>query len=378
MADGATKNAALTTALAFHYQVLIGIDKCFSLSGEQSVWFEKDGDVSVVDPDPSDSSQVEVKDYSSPLTDHHENLWKSIKNWLAIEFNHAQYGSLILSTTQAFGARTKLKDWNNMDADKRFKTLQDIWLSRSENERKAENPSGIIKFQKEVMEGNSEESIKEILSKLVLHVEADDLDELRNTFCSKLDGFIPKANQQTFVEGLIGFVYEKSSSNSWVIEKQTFDQHRESLTAKWGPRQFTIPNFAQRDASEEEVEAHITEIFAQKILEIKYSEVLPEAIGNWLELRNSLIEELNGYPQFRETVNKYRQQWISTYSAKYRSAKRKTGDAIAISQDLYDLVIGESPFGVEGYPNPDLVFRNGLIQDVMDDEDHDLHWRVDK
>ena len=69
-----TKNAALTTALAFHYQVLIGLDKCFALEEGQSVWFEKDGDLSLISPGALTSSQTEVKDYSAPLTDHHENL----------------------------------------------------------------------------------------------------------------------------------------------------------------------------------------------------------------------------------------------------------------------------------------------------------------
>ena len=76
MSGGKTKNAALTTALAFHYQVLIGLDKCFSLEGGQAVWFEKDGDLSLISPDALALTQTEVKDYAAPLTDHHENLWQ--------------------------------------------------------------------------------------------------------------------------------------------------------------------------------------------------------------------------------------------------------------------------------------------------------------
>ena len=68
MSGGQTKNAALTTALAFHYQVLIGLDKCFSLEEGQSVWFEKDGDVSFQALDTIHSTQSEVKDYAVPLT----------------------------------------------------------------------------------------------------------------------------------------------------------------------------------------------------------------------------------------------------------------------------------------------------------------------
>ncbi len=90
-----------------------------------------------------------------------------------------------------------------------------------------------------------------------------------------------------------------------------------------------------------------------------------------------MIEEFNGFPQFRETVYRYREQWIRAFSAKYRIASRKQGSSTAISQDLYDQVISEMPFGIDGYPNPDFVFRNGLIHDVMDDEERDLKWRVE-
>ena len=66
------------------------------------------------------------------------------------------------------------------------------------------------------------------------------------------------------------------------------------------------------------------------------------------------------------------------FSAKYRSAARKQGSPNAISQDLYDQVTSESPFGIDGYPNPDFVFRNGLIHDVMDDKEQNLKWRVER
>lgn len=372
-----TKNAALTTALAFHYQMLIGLYKCFSLENGQSVWFEKDGDVSLLAPDTAQSTQTEVKNYAAPLTDHHENLWKTLKNWLAPEFNHTQYGVLVLQTTQAFGATTRLKGWNTQSAEQRLQVLKDIFCSRSKKERNSEKPSEIIKLQKAVMVDRPDDELISVLKKAVLHVEADDLSTLRKRFCTKLDGFIPPANQQAFAEALIGFIYEQANNAEWVIKKPLFDQQRESLTARWGPTLFTIPDFSHRDATDKEVETYITELFVQKIREIEYEDILPEAIGNWLELRNALIEELHGYPQFRDTVNHYREQWIKVFLAKYRSATRKQSSSTSISQDLYDQVTSESPFGIDGYPNPDFAFRNGLIHDVMDDEEQQLKWRVE-
>ncbi|MBW3779909.1 adenylate cyclase [Aeromonas veronii] len=377
MSEVKTKNAALKTALAFHYQVLIGLDKCFSLENGQTVWFEKDGDVSLISPDGLTSTQTEVKDYGAPLTDHHENLWKTLRNWLAPEFDHTKYGVLILHTTQAFGAATRLKNWNKQDAKERYQVLKAIFADRTPDEIKADKPSDIIKYQKFVMLSTTDEILMAVLAKVVLHVISDDLEELKANYCNKLSGYIPVSNRQAFAEGLIGFIYEQANATEWCIRKVEFDQKRESLTAKWGPTLFTVPDFEARNATGDEVDTYISELFARKILEIEYEDVLPEAIGNWLELRNALLEELNGYPQFRETVNRYREQLIRSFSAKHRIAKRKQGHFKGISQDLYDEVISETPFGIQGYPNPDFVFRNGLIHDAMDDDERELKWKVE-
>lgn len=376
MSGGQTKNATLSTALAFHYQALIGLDKCFSLQEEQAVWFESDGDVSLKGDSPEQSSQTEVKDYSAPLTDHHENLWNTLSNWLDPKFDHNTYGALVLHTTQAFGAKTSLKSWNTLKPEQRLKILKGIYGERTAEQLNAKSPSKIIKLQKSVMDGREDSELMALLEKVVLHTEADDLAELRLCFYRKLDGSIPKANQQAYVEGLIGFVYEQADKKKWIIEKNSFIQKRESLTARYCSSLFTIPDFTQRDATGEEIDEHITELFAQKIIEIEYSEVLPEAVGNWLEFRNSLIEELHGFPQFRVTASRYREQWIKSFAAKYRSVCRKAGDPLGNSKGLYDQVTSEQPFGIDGYPNPDFVFRNGIIHDAMDDEERDLKWKA--
>ncbi|MDT8399566.1 MAG: hypothetical protein RQ899_13225, partial [Pseudomonadales bacterium] len=178
MSGALTKNAAITTALAFHYQVLIGLDKCFSLEDGQSVWFEKDGDVSLLVPGAARSTQTEVKDYTAPLTDHHENLWKTLKNWLAPEFNHTQYGVLVLHTTQTFGATTRLKDWNLQNAEQRLQVLKDIFFEKTEEQLNAEKPSEIIKLQKAVMAAD-ELLLKSVLEKATLFTEADNAPELK-------------------------------------------------------------------------------------------------------------------------------------------------------------------------------------------------------
>lgn len=179
--EGKVKSAVLNTALSFHYQALIGLDRCFSLQPEQSVWFEKDGDVSLIGNDIEYATQTEVKNYADTLTDHHENLWKTLKNWLDPLFQHEKYGSLILHTTQPFGLTTRLKNWNSQTAEQRFDILKKIFNERTNEELEAEKPKEIVKLQKEVMQ-TSTERLNEILKKVVLFTEADDLELLKKEY----------------------------------------------------------------------------------------------------------------------------------------------------------------------------------------------------
>lgn len=374
MTGGKTKNAALTTALAFHYQVLIGLDKCFVLEEGQSVWFEKDGDVSLKSPNAIASTQVEVKDYSAPLTDHHENLWKTLKNWLASEFDHTQYGVLVLHTTQAFGAKTKLKNWNTQTTEQRLKVLEDIYAERSEEQLNAEKPTDIIRFQKAVM-GSDEVLLKNVLGKVTLFTEADDVQDLEQRILAKPVG-IPKSNLSSYLQGLVGFVYAQATQHSWSISQQAFRTKCEELTTLLCKREFTFPAFSGYEASELEVELHQYKLFVQKIAAINHHEMIPDAIGNWLELQNSFLEQLDEYPLYRDKTVTYQNQLVKKYKLAHSSAQLEATDSIKSSKLLYNKIMQEQPLNM-GNDIPPIEYKNGLIHDAMDDDDRDLKWRVE-
>lgn len=369
-----TKNAALTTALAFHYQVMIGLDKCFSLEDGQSIWFEKDGDVSLISPDTLESTQTEVKDYSATLTDHHENLWKTLKNWLAPEFNHAQYGVLVLHTTQAFGATTRLKNWNSRNAEQRLQVLKDIFAERTETQLNAAKPSDVIKLQIAVMAANAV-LLKNVLGKVTLFTQADNTQELEKQILSRPVG-IPKNNLKSYLYGLIGFVYAQATQHSWSIKHQEFAATCEELTALLCKKEFTFPVFSGYEASEPEVEFHQDRPFVQKITEIEHHEMIPDAVGNWIELQNSLLEQLDEYPLYKDKTNTYQNQLVKKYKLAYSSAQLEATDSIKSSKLLYNRTIGEQPLNM-GSDIPPLEYKNGLIHDAMDDEERDLKWRVE-
>ncbi|WP_028767835.1 hypothetical protein [Shewanella fidelis] len=374
MSGGHTKNAALTTALAFHYQVLIGLDKCFSLEEGQSVWFEKDGDVSLMSPDALASTQTEVKNYTDRLTDHHENLWKTLKNWLASEFDHIQYGVLVLHTTQAFGAKTQLKDWNTQTAEQRLQVLKYIYAARSEEQLNAEKPTDIIKLQKAVMDYD-DALLKIVLGKVTLFTDADNEQDLEKRILAKPVG-IPKSNLSTYLHGLIGFVYAQATRQSWSISQQAFRAKCEELTTLLCKKEFTFPTFVGYEASEREVELHQDKLFVQKIADIEHHEMIPDAIGNWLELQNSFLEQLDEYPLYKNKTVTYQNQLVRKYKLAHSSAQLEAIDAIKSSKLIYNKTMQEQPLNM-GNDIPPIEYRNGLIHDAMDDDERDLKWRVE-
>lgn len=374
MSGGQTKNAALTTALAFHYQVLIGLDKCFSLDEGQSVWFEKDGDVSLISPDFLASTQTEVKDYAAPLTDHHENLWKTLKNWLSPEFDHTQYGILVLHTTQAFGATTRLKDWNTKNAEQRLEVLNAIFSGRTEEQLNADKPSEVIKLQKAVM-ASDELVLKSVLGKVTLFTQADNAKDLEKQILSKPVG-IPKNNLNSYLHGLVGFVYAQATQQSWSIKQQKFSAKCEELTTLLCKKKFTFPVFSGYEASELEVKSHQYRPFVQKIAEIDHHEMIPDAVGNWLELQNSLLEELDESALYKDKTVTYQNQLVKKYKLAYSSSQLEATDAIKSSKLLYNKTISEQPLNM-GNDIPPIEYKNGLIHDAMDDEERDLKWRVE-
>src|SRR4051812_412328 len=105
------------------YQVYVALVKCFEMATGQSVVIERMGDVTI-----EGAAQIEVKQYSDddPLTNSHPNFWNTLNNWVTNSPDENQCPALMLHTTQAFGARTALRNWNASDEKKRLSILEEI------------------------------------------------------------------------------------------------------------------------------------------------------------------------------------------------------------------------------------------------------------
>jgi len=252
--------------------------------------------------------------------------------------------------------------------------LKDIFSERTHEQLNAEKPSEIIRLQKTVMTAN-ELLLKSILFKLTLFTDADNAKELEKRILARPIG-IPKNNLNSYLHGLVGFVYAQATQQSWCVKFKDFFAKCEELTTRLCKKEFTFPEFISYEASDLEIELHQDRPFVRKISEIKHHEMIPDAVGNWIELQNSLLEQLDEYPLYKEKTVIYQNQLVKRFKLAYSSAQLEASDSIKSSKLLYNKTIAEQPLNI-GNHIPPIEYKNGLIHDAMDDEEKDLRWRIE-
>lgn len=355
-------HSAKETNLSFYYQTLVGLDKCFELKEGESIYFEKDGDVSFIDKNGLNATNIEVKHYSDNLTDNHENFWKTLKNWLAPEFKQEQYRFLMLCTTQPYGRDTLFENWNNENIDGRFHIIMDI-INRRDMDS---DDSKMAKIQKNIQDiiQSEEMKFKEVVSKIVLLTEYGGISQLEDKICNRLFN-ISQEYHFEYLENLIGFVYmQAQKNNDWVIEYDAFNKKNLELTSHYSKLPFVFPKLNHKMANPDEVDEHQDKLFVSKIKDIDYDEVVPEAIGCYLELINSLNDSFKKNPGYKSYTDSYRDELVVRLHRKYRTAVRKKTD----SKDFYDEVFNETPFTINTNIASNSIHRDGLIHEIMDME----------
>lgn len=352
-------HSAKETNLSFYYQTLVGLDKCFELKEGESIYFEKDGDVSFIDKNGLNSANIEVKHYSDNLTDNHENFWKTLKNWLSPNFQHHQYRFLILHTSQSYGEKMLLKDWNNKSDENRFVILKKI-VSKRKNDKRTKETSSVSQYQQQVM--NDEGNLKAIIPKIIINAEMGNREDLINKICRERLNLIREEYQLSYLSDLVGFVYKNSNnSNDWSICYNDFQTEILKLTERYA-KILSFPEFSNNEADNEQIFEYQQHLFVRKIKDIDYDEVLPEAIGNYIEFLNALNIKMKDSPTYLDYTTSYRTSLVSSLYTHYRMAKREGTHP----QTFYDKAMIENPFSHQGTV-PDVVYKNGLIQEIMND-----------
>lgn len=158
--------------------------------------------------------------------------------------------------------------------------------------------------------------------------------------------------------------------------KNEFTEECLRLTAKYCKNTITIPQFQGIQASEEDIKNYEDKLFVRKIKDIQYEKVLPDAVGNWIELRNTLNEEFDENPLYKNETFNYQKKLINRFKNFYNEAQLEEGDYIKKSKHLYNSFIKDPPINIDN-TIPPIEYKNGLIHDAMDNEANNIKWKVD-
>jgi len=359
------------------YQIWVAVEKCFEMhQSGQKMLIETQGDV-------SGENQIEVKQYSDNLTDNHLCFWKTLKNWVHDDFDPSQYKSLILLTTQQFGPAATIANWNSESKDKRLEIIQAIYSKNKEKYNKGQNQKSPIpeslELQEYIFAKKREDKLNDVLGRFFIEAQSPEMPELYSRIKGQYLKGILEGKKEAFLQTLFGYISQPTNNGSqkWEITFEDYSQKVRELTGVYGHETKAFPRVSV-SISDDDVTTHKTErLFAQKIIDIEYTEVLRKAIEHYYIALQTVNEEFKTYAVPQQRTEQYSKDIVEYFQIKHGAATRNCTDVIRDSKNLYDEVTSSTPQTLSGFDSTPLAFRNGLLHAEMDDKDKDLKWRVE-
>ena len=366
------------------YQLCIAVQKCYEMIASQKVLVESLGDVTI-----EAQEQVETKNYRHPLTDNHPNLWGTIRNWMKDDFDSSPYISLILHTTQQFGKNATIRAWNNSGLENRLEILKEIHKKNEEresarakrtSEKKAKIPDS-LSHQRFALDASRQEKLRDVIGKFVIEACSPELPELHTIIKQRYIKGILDGKKDDFLNALIGFITQPQSrrGQNWEISYEAFERKVGDLTSLYHRETRVFPRKYLDDSKTidtKQVEEFGCHAFVKKINDIRYSEVIPDAIRDYIATAKTVLEEFKNYEVPVSRTENYNNELAKHFNTRFRYACRNCQDIIRESQNFYDSIMAEEPRVFEGFERPPDAFRNGLIHAQMDDDEKKLRWRL--
>jgi len=373
---------------AIFSQFFVALKKCFEMIGNEVVYIEIDGDVSVLNSyDESRNQQIEVKEYSDDLTDSHKNFWNTINNWISPEFNSNKYKNLILLTTQKLGDKTSLKSWNESSSEERLKILEKIKASAQNRfelkKSKDQNasPSESLKLMINILSVPNKTLLTKILDKIFIDSSHNKRDDFVTEIMDVRLKNIPEEYKQKVLNGLMGYIINTEDyNNGWEIKNDLFSKQFQDISEKYIQNSIVFPvNPDFKKATESEVSTADEYLFSKKIKEIDYdSEVLVDAINDYWFTMKTISSEFKHRKSKLDSIKNYQDNLVKIYQPLHRSSSRSCTklNLIDKSKDFYDKIMSKESPTFDIYHSIDITFKNGMYHDLANEEKHNIHWKL--
>lgn len=379
---------------ALQYQLLVAVEHCYDLDAGECLWLEVLGDVTV-----PGKTQTEVKLYSDSLTDGHANFWNTLKNWLHEKFDRTSFKSLVLLTTQEFGAQTLLKGWNTATPAERLSIMESIVAaSQTSSDKKAKKepeagdtapkPSKSQSLQQYVMASERRDALMEVLERMHITTGADSLEQRLQTYQTRHLKPIRPSKYQQFIYELLGFMCNPALViGGWQITHQAFTDKLSELTHRYMKHPKTFP---QVDIAALKRSIDIEEIrpmpFAQKIVEIGGEQHLKRAALHRVVAQTTISDLYTDGVLFKPVVDLYLSNHLTQHQYG-RELAMLNSKGVTCSTELntrsMKFFLERNGLPVEPFCSLEHTmpeFRNGIYHmlagEKPEDEDDEFHWRL--
>lgn len=360
-------NDASESIKAIVHQFYVALEKCFELEENESVYIEYYGDVSI-----EGKEQIEVKKYKKSLTNLDHNFWNTLRNWLNDKFPQEKFRNLILCTTQTISCQCKFNNWNKKDASEKYQILLDIYNDFLKKKTKDQQTIELLSF---VMDSSRSKKLKLILTKLIIQSSYNLNSGLQKRIRDKHAKLIPQSSKDKFINSLLGYIIspEISNKNNWEISFNDFSEEAKEIAKVLQDNSVIFPPKIRLNNLN--TDEYINSPFVKKIEDINYTEVIPDAINDYVQTNMTTKNEFKGsrYKYLQE----YKDGINEDYRANYRIAKRNAiqGNIINCSQNFYDSFLSKTPSTFYTYNYVEPYFRRGLIHNMANSTtDYEIKW----
>ena len=360
------------------YQQLIALKDCFELTDGDILQIEKDGDVSIIN-DKGGRFQKEVKHHfgNKAVSARDIDFWKTLANWY-VEYERVKnFSHYILSTTASISENSPFFRWNDLSKEEKLKRLKDVGSVNKKNE------TTFRKQYNRIFGKNYDESrLLNILNKFTIEAVKPSIDGISNEF-SRYIGHIPPENRDRYIGSVLGaiLIKVKDPPHKWEVTRSAFDEILGKHSALYGIKGTApLPNeYAKAIVPADKITTLEQKKFVVAIREIKYNEMIPNAMSDYWKAGLIVAEYFMDNPMYLESLELYREdlsekmQYRKANSELYAEGATEE-EQIRLSKLLYNDVMfwDAKDFGSiirnQGY------FQRGVIHNIVDETD--FKWKV--
>jgi len=361
-------NNSTTTIKGIIYQFLVALEKCFELRGGEAVYIETFGDVSVLG---EKSKQIESKLYKGYLNDLDHNVWNTLNNWIKDEFPLDQFKSLVLLTTQRVKSDSPWHGWNEKKLTQKKLSLSTIQKKFLRQKKQSEETAKLLSS---VFDPANDHRLEEILKKFVIDHNSQGDIELYDLLRDTRTQYIPETRKDEFLKYLFGFITNPKAieSNNWSISYAEFSREVKSMTSRLVETTTAFPTRIEIEKIKEE--DYLNNIFIDKIREIKYDEVIPEAISDYVLSKELIIREFRGFPVVLEALKDYEKTVLRNFTTNHRLASRASSEIVNDSKSFFDRMTTYDHGTFYIYNSVPSYFGGGLLHILADEDVYNIKW----